>query len=160
MTFAEKFKKDNPNAVTTYAGCPYQFGYVNDPRCPNDDGVQFTCDECWDREMPGTEPVERIIDDPIIEDNKAKIAALKANNEESASYNHDPTVNCANCEKHEEEIARLNARILEDKEYIDKLREKIKDRNEELDLYRLIVWTIEATLKIELPDVHSWMTHD
>lgn len=137
MTFKEKYCKDHCVDLESMIGygCPYGCGYEAGPACAD---VVMHCDDCWNREMPDAAQVK-----------------------ESADISHTPAVNCANCEKHEEEIARLNARILEDKEYIDKLREKLEDRNEELDLYRLMFWTIEATLKIELPDVHTWRkTHD
>lgn len=100
MTFAEKFKKDYPFAGKGHPGCPHTFGYEIDLNCPRhtDDSV-FTCDECWDREMPGTESTgcakvstnenDPNIVDPIIEEYKAKIAELEAKNEELASYNHD-----------------------------------------------------------------------
>ena len=54
MTCREKLKKEHPRYVNTlYAGgakgCPHYYGYAVKPdRCTS-------CEDCWDREIPGTE---------------------------------------------------------------------------------------------------------
>lgn len=100
MTFAEKFKKDHPNGTCSHVGCPSQLGYEIDLSCPrHTDDRPLTCDECWEREMPGTESTECAklptdekdlnIVDPIIEEYKAKIAELEEKNKQLAIYNRD-----------------------------------------------------------------------
>ena len=56
MTFLEKYKEDNPNETIRKdcygIGCPSQYGY--------EDVFEFCgntpCEDCWNREMPNTEP--------------------------------------------------------------------------------------------------------
>lgn len=55
MTFLEKVKKDNPNIKLKDSGapmaCPFELGYEEDYDCE-----EVTCINCWNREIPGTEP--------------------------------------------------------------------------------------------------------
>lgn len=60
MTCREKLKLDRPNKVNScfYGGCshcPHTYGYL--PRPAECNTECFTCTECWDREIPGTEKV-------------------------------------------------------------------------------------------------------
>lgn len=55
MTFLEKVKKDNPNIKLKDSGipmaCPFELGYEEDYDCE-----EVKCIDCWNREMPNTEP--------------------------------------------------------------------------------------------------------
>lgn len=59
MTFKEKLAIEHPNKVNCGScggcfGCPCDYGYEDGMPCKN---CSIDCDECWDREMPGTEPI-------------------------------------------------------------------------------------------------------
>lgn len=62
MTFREKLMQEHPECVSeNYGGgcigCPKCYGYEEhcNPSCVVS---EVTCTECWDREIPGTEPTE------------------------------------------------------------------------------------------------------
>lgn len=66
MTFREKLQKERPDKVMKEAcggclGCPYDYGYefYNERPCVGDHKCNdFSCRDCWDREIPGTEPTK------------------------------------------------------------------------------------------------------
>lgn len=58
MTFKEKLAKEHPDKVDQSfgyicKGCPSHYCYETDPPCNDSD---ITCTDCWNREIPGTEP--------------------------------------------------------------------------------------------------------
>lgn len=61
MTYRELLQKEHPERVDKKwaggcAGCPRDYGYEADnAKCPDYDGG---CDACWDRDIPGSEPLE------------------------------------------------------------------------------------------------------
>lgn len=61
MTCREKLMKDYPdcvdeNCIAGCKGCPHDYGYLIKPEhCENHLDPQF-CSECWDREIPETQP--------------------------------------------------------------------------------------------------------
>lgn len=59
MTFLEKFRKERPKERfperTTKLYCPHELGYEEEQPKKCKDSM---CDECWDREIPGTIPTE------------------------------------------------------------------------------------------------------
>lgn len=60
MTFREKLKREHPEMVNERyiggcKGCPSGYGYGdNMPNCSH-----VTCAECWNREIPGSEALEK-----------------------------------------------------------------------------------------------------
>jgi hypothetical protein len=59
MTCREKLKLIRPALVDPKFdggcfGCPRQYGIMPDPL--NCESNEISCEECWDREIPGTEP--------------------------------------------------------------------------------------------------------
>lgn len=88
MTFREKLQKEHPESVGLKwdggcCGCPVQYGY--EPRRPL--CIGSTCRDCWDREIPGTEPttdcrvdIYKIIDEAMEKkDRKVSIFVYKDN---------------------------------------------------------------------------------
>lgn len=68
MTFREKLALEHPTEINKCAmggctGCPSSYGYTPPddrpcyPKQPNDE----LCSECWDREIPGTEPTSQTV---------------------------------------------------------------------------------------------------
>jgi len=66
MTFLEKAKSEREEKRIKFSedglpsGCPYKYGYEEDHSCGD-----VECVECWNREIPGTEPLtekEKMID--------------------------------------------------------------------------------------------------
>ena len=60
MTFKEKLKMEYPECVSGKwicgcRGCPNDYGYEEYHSCKGID-----CNECWDREIPGTERMEKM----------------------------------------------------------------------------------------------------
>lgn len=61
MTFREKLKMEHPEDVGAAFvggcnGCPHMYGYVEkDENVCDDRPIHVRCEECWDREIPGTE---------------------------------------------------------------------------------------------------------
>ena len=62
MTFKEKLKQEYPDRVRPSCmggcvSCPYVYGYEdrNDRPCK---GKGYSCTECWNRVIPGTEPAK------------------------------------------------------------------------------------------------------
>ena len=58
MTYREKVAIEHPEAISDAAlggvkDCPLDYGYEGDYDCDGD------CAECWNREIPGTEPIEQ-----------------------------------------------------------------------------------------------------
>ena len=60
MTCREKLRlehpdhADKPHCVGGCSGCPKDYGYLN---YPDEYSYPSYCTECWDREIPGTEPL-------------------------------------------------------------------------------------------------------
>lgn len=53
LTFRDKLRREHPSQVSPYyvggcSGCPYLYGYEENP-CNTQD---ISCEECWDREIP------------------------------------------------------------------------------------------------------------
>lgn len=70
MTFLEKLKEDNPNLTEdeimkrVLHSCPYVYGYGGETvnsKCMNVGSASSHCVECWNREMPNTEPKVEVI---------------------------------------------------------------------------------------------------
>ena len=67
MTFLEKLKEDNPNLSSAELEaeirrtCPHSHKYENS----QDSQCYGNCTECWDREMPNTEPQVAITKDDL-----------------------------------------------------------------------------------------------
>lgn len=61
MTCREKFKLEHPDweedevEYCLHNDCPSMYRYLPDPNCQD-----ISCPKCWDREIPGTEPIENI----------------------------------------------------------------------------------------------------
>lgn len=60
MTAKEKLMKDDPNKVNGCfkggaQGCPTTYGYLPFPEMRPDGVCRMTCDECWNRQVPGTD---------------------------------------------------------------------------------------------------------
>lgn len=132
MTFREKYAFDTGeystrNDNTFGMGCPVQRRYENStpPNC-----IEMSCAECWDREMPGTEPTE--------------CAKLPTDESISVVSSQTPAVNCANCEKLEAENKELAKKLAVEISVQKRLFDK-------LERYQLVFATIEATMKIKLP---------
>ncbi len=69
MTFRERLAKEHPSYVDDIfpggaMGCPHTHGYESSEGCM---GV-FNCTECWDREIPDTEPTNTIDVKAIMEE--------------------------------------------------------------------------------------------
>ena len=63
MTFREKLKLEHPGLVGLgniggCCSCPYTYGYEDKDDRPCKRVSALTCRECWDREIPGTEPTK------------------------------------------------------------------------------------------------------
>ena len=57
MTFREKFEKDHPaDSLDLMNYCPEDFGYEEKYDCDK----ELSCDKCCDREIPGTERMEKM----------------------------------------------------------------------------------------------------
>lgn len=65
MTCREKLMKEHPSCVSIQyfggcEGCPNTYGYL-----PRPDYCEFgkrdTCEKCWNREIPGTEPPKPLL---------------------------------------------------------------------------------------------------
>ena len=57
MTFREKFEKDHPtDSLNLMNYCPEDFGYEEKYDCDK----ELSCNECWEREIPGTERMEKM----------------------------------------------------------------------------------------------------
>ena len=60
MTFAEKARLEHPDKISLElgrpAGCPHDFGYSygENKMAPCINNENLSCNDCWDREMPGT----------------------------------------------------------------------------------------------------------
>lgn len=54
MTFKQKLMQEHPELVDKFdennGGCPYDYGFEQPFPCENP-----TCEQCWNREMPGTQ---------------------------------------------------------------------------------------------------------
>lgn len=68
MTFLEKLRIERPEmadypASSIARGCPYHYGYesIKSGDKPCDIHGEYTCDECWNREIPETEPTKNTI---------------------------------------------------------------------------------------------------
>lgn len=68
MTFLEKLKEDYPNKkINEFCigiGCPSQYNYETGT---NGDCKGISCFECWNREMPNTEPKQKVVNPPTQE---------------------------------------------------------------------------------------------
>lgn len=75
MTFLEKFRKERPKERfperTTKLYCPHELGYEKEQPKKCKDSM---CDECWDREIPGTVPTEIV---KLQEEAAAKCASFR-----------------------------------------------------------------------------------
>lgn len=57
MTFREKFEKEHPKELLELENfCPVDFGYEKERDCAKG----LSCNECWEREIPGTERMEKM----------------------------------------------------------------------------------------------------
>ena len=68
MTCLEKLKQDRPECVDKKymggaQGCPHNYGYLPQPDVRDDGACTIRCAECWNREIPGTEPSTPVIKD-------------------------------------------------------------------------------------------------
>jgi hypothetical protein len=66
MTCREKLKREHPNEINErYSGgctkCPADYCYLDDPSYCDHGVTNAICTKCWDREIPGTEPVKEEI---------------------------------------------------------------------------------------------------
>lgn len=66
MTCREKLKREHPNEINErYSGgctkCPADYCYLDDPSYCDHGVTNAICTKCWDREIPGTEPVKEKI---------------------------------------------------------------------------------------------------
>lgn len=61
MTYLDKYKEEHPNDTVESDGlprmCPVGYGYEKTCHCSTDHGCP--CEECWNREIPGTEPTDK-----------------------------------------------------------------------------------------------------
>ena len=63
MTFREKLKMEHPEKVQDWGeggclGSPFNYGYESKEQSPcGMVGVDCSCSDCWDREIPGTDDV-------------------------------------------------------------------------------------------------------
>lgn len=87
MTFLDKLKEDYPNLTEDEImrrvrhSCPYVYGYGGEnvnSKCMNDGRVGSHCVECWNREMPNTEPKT---EKPIYKEIDEDIALMDARKE-------------------------------------------------------------------------------
>lgn len=63
MTCREKLKMEHPTYISDCfsggcVGCPHTYDYLPKPK----DCEDIRCAECWDREIPGTEPESTPLD--------------------------------------------------------------------------------------------------
>lgn len=66
MTFRDKLRDDcpglseaAPNSIVAHM-CPYSFGYEKNAKpCFGYDDAEFDCIGCWNREIPGTRPINK-----------------------------------------------------------------------------------------------------
>lgn len=60
MTYLEKFKQEHPGKILDHKGlpklCPIAYGYETGCLCTKQ---TLTCEDCWTRQIPGTEINER-----------------------------------------------------------------------------------------------------
>jgi hypothetical protein len=61
MTCKEKLALEHPdklsfNTLSGCVGCPDQYGYLDKPA--DNCGLLYGCERCWNREIPGSEPVK------------------------------------------------------------------------------------------------------
>lgn len=66
MTCREKLKREHPNKINKSCSggcvlCPSDYGYLDDPSYCKHGVISAICTKCWDREIPGTEPVKEEI---------------------------------------------------------------------------------------------------
>ena len=82
MTCREKLKMENPEYVSDeYFGgcfdCPINYGYLDYPDyCGTDESDR--CAQCWDREIPGTDPIENITEEKETMTNNTTTKKTKA----------------------------------------------------------------------------------
>lgn len=74
MKARELLKQEHPNMLSSVAwggcvGCPEQYGYDVPAKCVRgfDGPIGGSCTDCWDQEIPGTEPVEEPAEQPVEE---------------------------------------------------------------------------------------------
>lgn len=68
MTFREKLASEHPEKIKPEAmgaclGCPHEYGYEFKTDGPCSEKYEYSCYECWNREIPGTEPTKKNLAD-------------------------------------------------------------------------------------------------
>ena len=65
MTCKERLKLDHPYYVGEHfkggaMRCPHAYGYLPQPKAGADGVCVISCDDCWNREIPGSNPTETV----------------------------------------------------------------------------------------------------
>lgn len=105
MTFREKFAKEGHPRLPGWSAdevhdcdwCPSDLRYEPyKPRCPKDEFGDVDCAACWDRQIPGTNNIDKITKEEVkkmedmtaktVDEMKAEIAALQNQIERYNNY--------------------------------------------------------------------------
>lgn len=131
MTCREKLKLELPDCVNAgyfggCYGCPHNYGYLDRP----DDCGEYNCDcnDCWDREIPGTEPLTyEHTSEPI-----GKVTELTTND-------NGLTAKITLIDEKEKNMAttkKTKAELMEELENVKKSKEELEKELKNLEKYK------------------------
>lgn len=132
MTCREKLAIEHPDRVSPNFGgcdcCPCTYGYLDDPDYCDGWGYDDMCTRCWDREIPGTEPLTyEHTSEPI-----GKVTELTTND-------NGVTAKITLIDEKEKNMAttkKTKAELMEELENVKKSKEELEKELKNLEKYK------------------------